>query len=391
MVQSPPQAGPGDATRPRALGRAGPLVEAVDLAGASGHRAAWADLARRALEPDVFLDPLFALPAARRFPPERRPLFVLVWNFDAAGRPVLIGLCPLDRQRGAVARTWTHEQMVSSAPLLDAERAAEALRALLDWLIRSGSYRAGLLCHAVPLDGPLGRLLTGRTVAHAMIETRTRAVLERNTDEARHVRPPKEWRRQHRRLLDHGVVAFRSARDPEAVRRATEDFLRLEAAGWKGRRGTALGQDPALALFARTLTDGFAREGRCRIDSLDVGGRSVAMGIVLHSRDRAYFWKTAFDETLAALSPGRQFAAELTAAQRREPGLALTDSCALPDHPMIDRLWPGRMVVADLIIAAPDTSADLVERAAARLRLRRRWRALVKAAYLAMRSRFRRP
>lgn len=391
MVQAPPQAGPGEVSRPRALGRADPLVEAVDLAGAAGHRAAWADLARRALEPDVFLDPLFALPAARRFPPERRPFFVLVWSFDAVGQPVLIGLCPLDRRRGAVARSWTHEQAVSSAPLLDAERAAEALRALLDWLVRSRSCRAGLLCHGVPLDGPLGRLLTGRAVAHATVEMRTRAVLERHTDDARHVRPPKEWRRQHRRLLDRGVVEFRSARDPEAVRRATEDFLRLEAAGWKGRRGTALGQDPALALFTRTLTDGLARDGRCRIDSLNVGGRPVAMGIVLRSRDRAYFWKTAFDETLAALSPGRQFAMELTAAQRKEPGLASTDSCALPDHPMIDRLWPGRMTVADLIIAAPDAPDDLLERAAARLRLRRRWRALVKAAYLAMRSRFRGP
>lgn len=368
-------------------------VEATGLAGASGHRAAWADLARRALEPDIFLDPLFALPAARRFAPDLRPTFLLVWTSQDGCAPALIGLCPVPPLRRrllpAIVPVWTHEQAVMAAPLLDGERAVQALDALLGWLRRTGFGRAGLLCRGVPRDGPLGAVLTGPKLRHASIEVRTRAVLARAGQGAPGGKRAKEWRRQHRRLLDRGPLAFRSARDPDSVRLATEYFLLLEASGWKGRRGTALAQDPALALFTRALTGDLARDGRCRIESLELDGRPIAMGIVLRSRDRAYFWKTAFDESFAALSPGKQFALALTTAQREDPRTALTDSCALPDHPMIDRLWPERMTVADVIVATSATSAGSVTRAAAWLRVRRRCRALLKTAYLALRARLR--
>lgn len=390
MSRSSAEAVRDEATPSRARARATVVtVEAFDLAGAAGHRDAWADLARRALEPDVFLDPLFALPAARRLPPARRPTFLLAWASDPDGRATLIGLCPVrtrSRWPGpAVTAVWTHEQSVVAAPLVDADRAVEALTALLGWSARVG--RGSLLCRGMPLEGPLGRLLTGSSFRHAVLATRTRAVLTREGVGAHGGGRAREWRRQHRRLLDRGPVTFRSAREVEAVRVAVEAFLTLEASGWKGARGTALRQDPALALFARTLTDDLAREGRCRIDSLDVDGRPVAMGVVLQSRDRAYYWKTAFDEGFAALSPGRQFTLALTAAQLREPGVALTDSCALPGHPMIDRLWPGRLVVADLLLASPAASPRLVRATAAVLRAGDRCRTSLKAVYRALRDR----
>ncbi len=342
-------------------------VEALDTAGAAAHRQAWADLARRAVAPDIFIDPLFALPAARRFPPALQPTFLLVWASCGDGQSSLVGLCAVRPARFGpgvpVTRAWMHEQAVAAAPLLDADRAVEALAAMLAWLARSGRGRAGLLCQGVPLDGPLGRVLTGPTVPHAVVGVRSRAVLTREGGGARG-RHAKEWRRQSRRLFDRGTVAFRSARGIEAARGVLERFLVLEAAGWKGRRGTALGQNPALAAFVRALVGGLAGEGRCRIDSLELDGRPIAMGILLRSRDHAYYWKTAFDEAFAALSPGRQFTLALTSGQVLDPDVILTDSCALPDHPMIDRLWPERIEVADVLVGAPETPQHLIDRAA---------------------------
>ena len=49
----------------------------------------------------------------------------------------------------------------------------------------------------------------------------------------------KKLGRQRRRLADHGAVGFSSAFDAEAVRQALEQFLALEAKGWKGKRGTS--------------------------------------------------------------------------------------------------------------------------------------------------------
>ena len=59
----------------------------------------------------------------------------------------------------------------------------------------------------------------------------------------------KKLRQHRRRLSEKGAVTSVVASEPEAVRRAFEDFLTLEASGWKGREGTALLSDKADAAF----------------------------------------------------------------------------------------------------------------------------------------------
>ena len=66
----------------------------------------------------------------------------------------------------------------------------------------------------------------------------------------------KEWARLKRRLMERGRLDFEWSGDPASI----EDFLRLEAAGWKGARGTALKADPERAAFAREMLGGFASQ-----------------------------------------------------------------------------------------------------------------------------------
>ena len=365
------------------------VVEALGVEGAAAHEQAWRALMARALEPDVFMEPDFALTAARHFNKARRPTFVLVWGTDLAG-PRLIGLCPVRLIRqglgSMIAAVWTHAQATAALPLLDRDRAGEALGAILAWADRQKRGVSGLLVAGVPLDGPLYAILAERRGARAFIERRTRAILTQADPSLPAVpapKHPKELLRLRRRLSELGGLHLRSARGVEAVRDATEEFLELEARGWKGDRGTALLSDPALATFTRTMTRLLARRGQCRIDSLELNGRPIAMGIVLSSRDRAYFWKTAYDESVATYSPGAQLAAMLTDVQLHETGVVFTDSCAIPDHPMIDRLWRERRVVADLLLA-PSNPPDRSFRAAVRgLVLGRRCRAFAKTRLLA--------
>jgi hypothetical protein len=72
---------------------------------------------------------------------------------------------------------------------------------------------------------------------------------------------------------------------------------------------------------------------------------------VLRDGARAFYWKTAYDEEFAEFSPGVQLTLALSRRMEREPGLALVDSCALQDHPMIDRIWQGRIEFVDLALA----------------------------------------
>ena len=140
-------------------------------------------------------------------------------------------------------------------------------------------------------------ILTGRQLQ--LFDVHERAILSGGEEGAaamRHslsVKKVKELRRQRRRLEGAGKLAFRTARTPLEVRDATEQFLALEARGWKGRRGTALLGDPALTTITRTMTRLLARDGKCRVLTLELDSEPVAAGILLESGGYAYLWKIA--------------------------------------------------------------------------------------------------
>ena len=336
------------------------IVECVELRVLLVHQAAWAGLCSRALEPNIFLEPGFALPLIQHVRHGQRPSFLLVWEDDDAtsfGR--LVGLLPLAPRRfpgDRVCRGFTDPQVCLGVPLLDRARATEVWAKALEWL-GGKTGRAAFSLTLVPRDGAFFKLLLRGEVGGRcrLLYERRRACLPASAPTSeiacfRSAKRRKEMRRQRRRLADRGERALVSARTPAEVRRATERFLALEHGGWKGGRGNALLADPGLATFTRSMTRLLAHEGKCRIDSLEVDGRPVAMGIVVSANGGAYFWKTAFDERYAPLSPGVQLALAITETQLADEDVTMTDSCAAPDHPMIDRLWPDRLTLVDCLV-----------------------------------------
>jgi hypothetical protein len=160
----------------------------------------------------------------------------------------------------------------------------------------------------------------------------------------------KELRRQHNRLAEHGAVSFEVARTPEAIAAAIEGFFALEASGWKAKRGTALVQHDGDAGFVRRATLALAETGQCEIVTLRAGDTPVAAAIVLRHQDRAFYFKLGVDEHFAKLSPGVQLTLDLTRHLCADPTIAMADSTANPDHPMINPIWRGRLAIADVLI-----------------------------------------
>jgi hypothetical protein len=160
----------------------------------------------------------------------------------------------------------------------------------------------------------------------------------------------KEFQRLRRRLAEAEPVAFKVARGPAAVAAALQDFLALEAKGWKGGAGTALIQAPELRRFAETAVDALGVQGQAGVARLVLGSRPIACVVTLESAGGAWCWKIAYDESLARFSPGVQVMMELTDALLADQTVAFADSCATPDHPMIDHLWRERFTMADLMI-----------------------------------------
>lgn len=378
----------------------GLAVEALDPVAAAAHRGAWVDLMGRALEPNVFLDPDVVLPAARHLGGRRRLTMVLVWAEGVAGARDLVAVCPVvaapDPVR-ALASAWLHDLSTLGAPLLDRGRAGEAVRALLFWAARGLPRARGLVVPSLPADGPTAALLReiagGAGLALAELDRWERAVLRRASAEAGLAalssKGAKDVRRQGRRLAEMGMVEYVSAREGDALRDAVERFLSLEARGWKGTAGTALLASPDRTAFARAITRGLAGRELCRVDSLLLDGEPIATAVILRAGDSDFLWKIAYREDVARVSPGVQLVLRITQAQSGDGRIALTDSCAVPDHPMIDRLWRDRLALCDVAVATrPGRGFHL---AIATERLGRRLRSTAKRAVQAWRTRRRRP
>src|SRR5258707_566831 len=83
--------------------------------------------------------------------------------------------------------------------------------------------------------------------------------------------------------------------------------------------------------------------------SLD-GAAMKSFTDVLRHQDRAFYFKLGVDERFAKLSPGVQLTLDLTRHFCADPAIAMADSTASADHPMINPIWRGRLAIGDVLI-----------------------------------------
>jgi hypothetical protein len=141
------------------------------------------------------------------------------------------------------------------------------------------------------------------------------------------------------------------ARTPAAVALALDDFFTLEARGRKGRAGTAARCDGGIAGFMQGAVTALAAEGKAQVLRMCADARPIAAIVVLRSGSSAWCWKIAYDEAHKRFSPGVQLLLDTTDVLLRDRGVTRADSCATPDHPMIDHVWRERLLLADRLIS----------------------------------------
>jgi CelD/BcsL family acetyltransferase involved in cellulose biosynthesis len=320
----------------------------------------WRALAQRALEPNVFYEPAFALPATSVFGSNVGA--GLVWS--PAHR--LIGLFPgrVERRYGLPPRVltgWNHPFGPLGTPLVDRDDPEAVIGAWLDHAADDREFPALMLLPLVPETGPfataLASVLARRRLQAARFGRHRRALLAPGADRAGYIeraigaKKRKELRRQRHRLADAGTLTLEVATQASDIGEALSDFLTLEARGWKGRAGTAAAANESIRCFIQSAVHGLAADGKARIDRLRLDGSAVAAVVTLHSGDSAWTWKIAYDEEFARASPGVQLMLDLTGTLLADATLAKVDSCATAGHPMIDHLWRERLALADHLIA----------------------------------------
>jgi CelD/BcsL family acetyltransferase involved in cellulose biosynthesis len=330
-----------------------PWVEWRDFAALEAVSEEWRQLVSRAIEPNVFYEPSFALRAA--------PVFggsgaVLVWS--ARGR--LVGLFPMHRTgMPAALAGWTHPYAPLGVPLVDRDEPEAVIAAWLDHLAADAAAPARLLLPLIPEQGPfataLDAVLTRSGRRSAAFNRHERALLAPGSQRAGYLDRAistdrrKELRRQRRRLYDIAPVTFEHA-GADNIAAALNDFLVIEASGWKGLAGTAAVNDDRVRGFVESAVTALATEGKAQVARLCLNGRAIAAGITLQSGGTTWWWKVAYSEGLARFSPGVQLSLDLTEALLADPKIARVDSCAVAGHPMIDNIWRERLAISDRLI-----------------------------------------
>ena len=369
-------------------------VHCLDWRAAKAMQPAWEALTARVLEPNIYLEPAFALAATEHLAARARPRFLFVSAHDDGADAIrLIGVFPILPPRLLIrfVAGWLPKQAALGSPLLDRDEGAAALDLALQWMDRHVPGAAGVRWSLLEGDGPVASLIVERAKARGLATHRfdlgARAELVSGTDVENMLRRTmsrkhRKYRKlEHKRLEELGSLTYISARAPQEVQAAAKDFLAMEASGWKGRLGSALTSRQSSHAFARTMLEEQAVLGKCHIDTLAIDGRPIAMGVVLITGHEAFLWKIAFDEAYADYSPGVQFMLEFSQRQALDSDITITDSCAIPDHPMFNHIWTDKMPISDIFVSLSRGRETVFRASIAVETARRSIRELLKRVY----------
>jgi len=358
------------------------LLEVGRASGTEDLVPAWKRLAARAMVPAGLNRPEIVLP--------------LMCHLEGAqvatvrsGPDLLLALPVYRKSLPPVLTNWVTPLTPSGLPHLDRDQGKAALEAFLRW-------EAGpLMLTGIPASGPFWDTLPEASHRFAVVDRWERAALrpkgnfntwfETNFDRKRR----KEYRRLRARLGEQGRLESVALRTGEDVLSWVKALLELEAAGWKGRRGTALNQDRALAQAFTEAAMALHAAGRLRFWSLRLDGRTIATLFAIVEGDQAWLGKIAYDEAFAKFSPGVLLILDATETFFVDSGIAVVDSCAIPGHPMIENIWRDRIAIADVMVAAASTAPAKFAVMTGAEKFRRRARGAARDIYLKITRRHR--
>jgi CelD/BcsL family acetyltransferase involved in cellulose biosynthesis len=333
---------------------------------------AWEELAAAALEPNVFYEPWMLRPALESYGAGRQLLLVLVVAQLPAGQPPLVGgLFPLERRRGykglpvRVLSLWQYIHCFLCTPLVHAAYARPCLNAFVDWLANDPQGTPLLECPWIAAEGPwaraLAEFLEERPLAHLAVEGFTRPLLcsraggPEYLEEVLSSERRRQLRRNEKRLTQAGPVDFVELEAGAEVEPWIEEFLRLEASGWKGQSTTALACHGVDREFFRTATREAWRRGRLMMLALRWQGRTIAQLCCYLAGSGAFAFKIAYDEDQAAATPGVLLEVERIRRVHQRPEIRWVDSCNAPGPSLLKELWADRRVLQTLLIAPGKT------------------------------------
>lgn len=319
----------------------------------------WEELAAQALEPNPFYEPWMLRPALEHLGGAEVEL-ACVWRGETL--ELLVPVLRLARYKGLPVRAlsaWRHKHCLIGTPLARAGCAVEALGALLAWM-REERGASVLELSYLTAGGPFHQALCDALARGGMpsfaLDAYTRPLLRRDRDAESYIASAlsgesrSKLRRGERRLRELGSLTRKVLRPGDDVGQWIDELLGLEASGWKGRRGSALGCSDANRRFAvAVFTDAFAR-GRLLMVGLDLDGRPIARYAAFAAGEGAFAFKTAYDEQFRKSSPGILAELDMIGAFHERAGLQWMDSFTAPGNATLAWIWKHRCIVQHMAV-----------------------------------------
>jgi CelD/BcsL family acetyltransferase involved in cellulose biosynthesis len=256
----------------------------------------WEQLA--ADDPCPFTGPLWFTLWWDAFGEGRRLETCALWDGDE-----LAAIFPLYRQ-GAPLYALANSETPLFRPLAADD---DARRRLVDEVTASGAPE--ILVPMLPTADPAYALLTsGRRSKNVIDPPRQSPIVDTvGTFEDYRAATKDRWHsgieKKLRRTVREGGE-FMLVQSPDDLDAILGPGLELEAAGWKGKAGTAILSRPQTAKFYRELARAFHERGDLQLSWSTYEDRIIAFDLSILRAGRLWGLKGTYDETVSKLSPG---------------------------------------------------------------------------------------
>ncbi len=328
----------------------------------------WKRLGECCLCPNVFYEPQLFIPAWKHL--RQGNVRVAVVQASERAQPgapkVLCGMLPLEISRTTFglplrsAKLWQHVHCFLTTPLIRSDVARETWSKLVQFLAGDEGRISILNLPCVSAEGPFQHALVDYLRAAGLAwqqrDIFRRALFVRNSnDEAFFDEWPRKRRhelnRLERRLAESGMLAIEEFHVGDDAEQFADQFLALEAMGWKGLAGTAMGNTEAHLQFLKEAMIELASENRLMGLTMRLDGNPIAMKANFLTHSGGFAFKICFHPAWAKFSPGAILEKINIAKLHETERVQWMDSCAIPDHTMINTLWPERRMLQSLSIA----------------------------------------
>ena len=264
-------------------------------------------------QPNVFIDPAIACAS------DVKPDVLIAFHDNKR-----VGVWPL-YWRGKIIEAQAHLYSMLSFPLLQRGSEAQVFAAFMAHLKNNAKRASALRLRHWPQEQLALLPATACVLSHGV-----RGVMKKEegvfSESVLSASTRRSLAKQKKRMEKTGAVDYVSLQGRAALAQLGS-FFALEQSGWKGKRRTAIASRAQNKAFITQAAEKLSAED-VMLSYFSVADEMTAAGLILHAAGNYWFWKIAYDERAASLSPGVHYAKALCEDISNRTGFVVADSCA---------------------------------------------------------------